>query len=186
VSSVVDVDGFVAVGFEPVADEFARNFAERGELGAAFAAFRDGEPVLDLWGGVADSANGRPWDEGTMQIVFSGTKGLTATCVLLLIDRGFLDLDEPVARYWPEQLRPTRLPTQHRELMPQDDDLQLLGALRPRAKEHDLQQAAQRQVAKRPEQKTPRRSAGNGGCRPYRRRPSPSNRVNAPHRFIAL
>ena len=94
--------GFVAPGFEPVADAFARNFAEHGELGAAFAAYRDGELVVDLWGGVADRAAGRPWERDTLQLVFSGTKGLVAICLLLLIDRGLLELDERVATYWPE------------------------------------------------------------------------------------
>ena len=85
-----------------VADEFERNFAERGELGAAFAVYRDGEPVLDLWGGVADGTTGRPWDRDTLGLVFSGSKGLVAVCLLILLDRGLLDLDAPVARDRPE------------------------------------------------------------------------------------
>ena len=98
----VEVGGFVAPGFEPVRDAFARNFAEHGELGAAFAAVRDGEPVVDLWGGVADRASGRPWTADTIVTIFSGTKGFVAACMLLLIERGQLELDAPVARYWPE------------------------------------------------------------------------------------
>jgi CubicO group peptidase (beta-lactamase class C family) len=98
----VDVDGFVAPGFQLVREEFERNFAERGELGAAFAVYRDGEPVVDLWGGVADRASGRPWTADTIQLIFSGSKGLVAVCVLMLIERGLLDLEMPVARYWPE------------------------------------------------------------------------------------
>jgi CubicO group peptidase (beta-lactamase class C family) len=98
----VRIGGFVAPGFGPVADEFRRNFAERGELGAAFAVMRVGELVVDLWGGIADRATSRPWTAGTLQIVFSGTKGLTAACILILLQRGQLDLDVPVARYWPE------------------------------------------------------------------------------------
>ena len=98
----VRADGFAAPGFEPVVEAFARNFAEHGELGAAFAAYRDGELVVDLWGGVADRAQGRTWERDTLQLVFSGTKGLVAICLLLLIDRGQLDLDERVAAYWPE------------------------------------------------------------------------------------
>ena len=99
---MADVHGFVAAGFEGRPTEFERNFAERGEVGAAFAAVQDGEPVVDLWGGVADRAAGRPWGEDTLQLVFSGTKGFVAVCVLLAIERGLLDLDAPVARYWPE------------------------------------------------------------------------------------
>ncbi len=96
------IGGSVAGGFEPVAEEFARNFAERQELGAAFAAYRDGELLVDLWGGLADRVEGRAWERDTLQVVFSGTKGLVAICMLLLIDRGQLELDERVCAYWPE------------------------------------------------------------------------------------
>jgi CubicO group peptidase (beta-lactamase class C family) len=98
-SADVPIHGFVAAGFEPVAREFTRNFAERGEVGAAFSVVRGGETVVDLWGGTA--APGRPWAEDTLQLIFSGSKGLTATCMLILIDRGLLDLERPVAHYWP-------------------------------------------------------------------------------------
>ncbi|MEV8638410.1 serine hydrolase domain-containing protein [Streptosporangium sp. NPDC051023] len=98
----MDVNGFTAPGFDAVAEAFARNFTEFGEVGAAFAAYRDGELVADLWGGHADPQTGRPWREDTLQLVFSGTKGLVAACVLLLAERGLLDLDAPAARYWPE------------------------------------------------------------------------------------
>lgn len=100
--STLEIGGFVAPGFERVADVFERNFAERDELGAAFSAVRDGETVVDLYGGVADRATGRPWAKDTLQLIFSGTKGLVAVCVLLLLERGRLELDAPVARYWPE------------------------------------------------------------------------------------
>jgi CubicO group peptidase (beta-lactamase class C family) len=96
------VGGFVAPGFERVAEEFARNLGERDDLGAAFAAVRDGETVVDLHGGVADRASQRPWTEDTLQLVFSGTKGFVAVCLLLLLERGGLELEAPVARYWPE------------------------------------------------------------------------------------
>jgi CubicO group peptidase (beta-lactamase class C family) len=91
----------VEPGFEPVLEEFRRGFDERGEHGAAFAATLDGCSVVDLWGGDADSLDGAPWREETMTLVFSGTKGLVATCLLMLLERGALDLDAPVARYWP-------------------------------------------------------------------------------------
>lgn len=96
------IGGSVAPGFEPVAEEFARGFAERGEAGAAFAATCDGRAVVDLWGGVADAGDGRPWREDTVQPIFSGTKGLVALCVAMLLDRGQLGLDDPVSRWWPE------------------------------------------------------------------------------------
>lgn len=99
-------EGYVAPGYEPVREAFERNFVERGELGAAFAAVRHGEPVVDLWGGVADRKSRRPWRENTLQLMFSGTKGLVALCVLMLIDRGKLRLDDPVSRHWPEFGKP--------------------------------------------------------------------------------
>lgn len=96
------VQGFTAEGFEAVRTEFARTFTERGDVGAAFAAYHQGRLVVDLWGGFADRDRGRPWSEDTLQLVFSGTKGLVSLCVLLLLERGLLDLDAPVRRYWPE------------------------------------------------------------------------------------
>lgn len=97
-----DISGWVAPGLEEVRAEFERNFRERGELGAAFAAEHHGTPVVDLWGGIADSASGRAWTGDTLQIIFSGSKGLVAVCMLMLLERGQLGLEEPVRRYWPE------------------------------------------------------------------------------------
>ena len=94
--------GFVAPGFEAVRDAFTANFEEHGDLGAACCVYLDGRPVADLWGGFADIGGGRLWEEDTVVIVFSATKGVTAACVNLLAERGALDLDAPVARYWPE------------------------------------------------------------------------------------
>lgn len=102
VGGQVEVGGHVEPGFERVAEAFAQNFAKRGELGAAFAATRDGKAVVDLWGGVADGASGRPWRQDTIQVIFSGTKGLTALCMAMLIDRGLLKLEDPVCQHWPE------------------------------------------------------------------------------------
>jgi CubicO group peptidase (beta-lactamase class C family) len=66
-------EGFTATGYETVAEAFQRNFTERGEVGAAFAAYRNEELVVDLWGGVADPATGRPWQSDTLQLIFSGS-----------------------------------------------------------------------------------------------------------------
>ncbi|GAA1575656.1 serine hydrolase domain-containing protein [Kribbella hippodromi] len=85
-----------------MAEEFARNFAERGEVGAAFAAYHRGELVVDLYGGTADPDTGRRWDHDTIHLMFSGTKGPTSACVLLLMQRGQLSLTDPLSRYWPE------------------------------------------------------------------------------------
>ena len=95
------IGGFVSEGFEAVAEEFERNFTQRDELGAAFAVARGDQLLVDLWGGVADRASGRRWSEDTLQLVFSGTKGVVAVCILMLHERGLLDLEAPVADYWP-------------------------------------------------------------------------------------
>ena len=98
----VGIEGFVAPGFERVAEAFQINFTKDEELGAAFAAVRNGEPVVDIWGGLADARAQRPWSRDTLQLIFSGSKGLLATMMLILIERGVVDLDAPVSRYWPE------------------------------------------------------------------------------------
>ncbi|MZE79611.1 serine hydrolase, partial [Streptomyces sp. SID5475] len=90
-STVVDVHGTVADGFEPVRDAFARNFEERGERGAAVAVHRDGLKVVDLWAGTADPYGTEPWTADTAQIVRSVTKGVAAAVPLLLQQRGQLD-----------------------------------------------------------------------------------------------
>jgi CubicO group peptidase (beta-lactamase class C family) len=99
------IDGFVASGFESVRHQFERNFAERRELGAACAAYVRGEKVVDLWGGVRDARSGARWDEDTLVLVYSTSKGLAAMTLALLHSRGLLDYDERVAAYWPEFAR---------------------------------------------------------------------------------
>jgi CubicO group peptidase (beta-lactamase class C family) len=94
--------GTVAAGFESVRQAFAENFTASSELGAAFHVVQDGRSVVDLWGGTADVEANRAWTSGTIAMIFSGTKGLVATCLLILADRNLLDLEAPVARYWPE------------------------------------------------------------------------------------
>ncbi|MEU1338365.1 serine hydrolase domain-containing protein [Streptomyces sp. NPDC005827] len=99
------VNGTVAEGFEPVRDAFAANFALLGDRGAAVAVYRDGHRVVDLWAGARDvdgDAGTAPWQRDTAQIVRSATKGVAAAVLLLLRQRGELDLDAPVGEYWPE------------------------------------------------------------------------------------
>ncbi|WP_172624768.1 serine hydrolase domain-containing protein [Streptomyces griseofuscus] len=98
----VVVNGTVAEGFEPVREAFAANFALLGEHGAAVAVYRDGRRVVDLWAGTRDVDGTAPWESGTAQIVRSATKGVVAAGLLLLHQRGELDLDAPVGTYWPE------------------------------------------------------------------------------------
>ncbi|GAA1935114.1 serine hydrolase domain-containing protein [Nocardioides marmoribigeumensis] len=95
------IGGTVAAGFEQVRDVFEENFRSRGEVGAAFAVHRGSELVVDLWGGVADD-DGRPYDDRTLQMVASATKGAMAICVLRLVEAGRLDPDAPLAEHWPE------------------------------------------------------------------------------------
>lgn len=97
-----EVHGEVARGFERVRDTFAENLRSRGELGAAFAVYRRGERVVDLWGGIRDHESGAAWEEDTMVMTYSATKGMTAVALAVARSRGMLDYEAPVARYWPE------------------------------------------------------------------------------------
>ena len=98
----VRVEGTVAPGFEEVRSEFERNFRERGEIGAAIAAYWRGEKVVDLWGGHRMPEGDEPWERDTMVVVMSTTKGMAAMTLAVANARGWLDYDAPVARYWPE------------------------------------------------------------------------------------
>ena len=96
------VEGFTLDRYAPVRAAFEANLASDAEVGAAFCATVEGETVVDLWGGFADAAGTRPWRKDTLVNVYSTTKTMTALCALILADRGELDFDAPVARYWPE------------------------------------------------------------------------------------
>jgi len=98
----IRIDGQCDARFERVREAFAENFAQRGDIGAAVAVTIDGRPVIDLWGGYADKARTRPWTRDTIVNVYSATKGVAATCLNRLVDQERVDLDAPVARYWPE------------------------------------------------------------------------------------
>lgn len=92
--------GLVAAGFERLATEFKDIAAETPSGGGMFSVYHRGEPVVDLWAGQA--APGSEWQRNSLQVIWSGTKGLVAACILKLIERGQLSLDRPVADYWPE------------------------------------------------------------------------------------
>ncbi|MEQ8404860.1 MAG: serine hydrolase domain-containing protein [Oceanicaulis sp.] len=96
------VFGSVAPGFEPVREAFDANFAEAGEIGAAFTLIRNGETLVDLRGGYADRKKTRAWGEDTIAPVFSTGKAVTALVAAWLVDQGRLDYDAPVADVWPE------------------------------------------------------------------------------------
>jgi CubicO group peptidase (beta-lactamase class C family) len=97
-----EVHGRVAAGWEPVREVFAASLARGEEWGGSACVWHDGRVVVDLWGGVADRATRAPWREDTIATAFSATKGLAALCFLVLADRGLLDYDAPLARWWPE------------------------------------------------------------------------------------
>jgi CubicO group peptidase (beta-lactamase class C family) len=102
VEKSVAIHGFVSPGYEAVRDAFAENFARRREVGAACCVYHKGEKVVDLWGGARNKATGEPWEENTMALVYSATKGLAAMTLALAHSRGWLDYDELVCKYWPE------------------------------------------------------------------------------------
>ena len=99
--SATPVHGMVEPGFEKVRDIFERRFY-KSELGAAVCAYVAGRKVVDLWGGWAEAKKTREWQQDTIVCIYSATKAMTATCVHHLVERGLLNLDEPIATYWPE------------------------------------------------------------------------------------
>jgi CubicO group peptidase (beta-lactamase class C family) len=96
------VAGLVRPGFEAVREAFVENFERRDELGAACCVFHRGEKVVDLWGGIRNAATGEPWEEDTMALVHSTTKGMAGLAMALAHSRGLFDYDERVSAYWPE------------------------------------------------------------------------------------
>ena len=97
-----DIHGYVSRGFEAVREAFVENFVRRRELGGACCAFVRGEKIVDLWGGIRNKRTGEPWNEDTMVIVYSTTKGLAAMTLAIAHSRGWLDYEERVSTYWPE------------------------------------------------------------------------------------
>jgi CubicO group peptidase (beta-lactamase class C family) len=99
---VAEIHGHCDSRFEPVGQVLARNLDSHGEIGAAVAVRLSGEPVVDLWGGWMDRARTQPWGEDTLVDVFSVGKPMAVVCLLMLVERGLVDLEAPVADYWPE------------------------------------------------------------------------------------
>jgi CubicO group peptidase (beta-lactamase class C family) len=98
----IEIGGVCAPKYGAVKDAFAANLRDRDEVGAAFSLWVGGEPVVDLWGGWKDGARTRPWARDTVANVWSTTKGVNAACFAMLVSRGLITYDDPVARYWPE------------------------------------------------------------------------------------
>src|SRR5260370_30191851 len=95
-------EGHWDASFERVKNAFSENFRERCEVGASVAVSIDKIMVVDLWAGVARQSTQSPWSRSTIVNVYSASKGLAALCAHRLVDQGKLDLDAPIARYWPE------------------------------------------------------------------------------------
>src|SRR5947208_8742178 len=97
-----EITGYCDPRFKAVAEEFERNFRERGEVGASVCVKVAGETFVDLWGGSADPSSNKTWVEDTITPVWCCTKGATSLCGHMLVSRGLLDFEAPVVRYWPE------------------------------------------------------------------------------------
>jgi len=101
-TSKSEIEGYCEERFTSVKEAFKSNFDENLEVGASFAATLNGKHVIDIWGGYANAAKTISWKKDTIVNVYSTTKVMTAICIHMLVDRGLLDLDTPVAKYWPE------------------------------------------------------------------------------------
>ena len=97
-----EIEGYCEERFKSVKEAFKSNFDDNLEVGASFAVTLNGKHVIDLWGGYANAAKTKRWKKDTIVNVYSTTKVMTAICIHMLVDRGLLDLDAPVAKYWPE------------------------------------------------------------------------------------
>jgi CubicO group peptidase (beta-lactamase class C family) len=146
----MSIHGTCTPQFAEVRTEFERNFAERGEVGASVHVTLDGEPVVDLWGGVADPATGRPWSEETIVHVWSCTKAATALCAHILASRGELDLNAPVTRYWPEYAAEGKETTLVRHVLAHQAGLPALTELLPAGAFYDWGLVTSRLAAQKP------------------------------------
>ncbi len=99
---MAEIKGHYEERFAPVAQALAQSLASGADIGASVAVVHEGEFVVDIWGGYRDAEQTQPWQQDTIVNVWSTTKTMAAVCVLMLADRGELDIDAPVSRYWPE------------------------------------------------------------------------------------
>jgi CubicO group peptidase (beta-lactamase class C family) len=146
----MEIFGFVKSGFEAVKDAFAENFTRRHELGAACCVYYQGEKVVDLWGGIRNRATGEPWEEDTMALVFSTTKGLSAMAVALAQSRGWLDYEERVSAYWPEFAQNGKERVTVRQLLAHQAGLCALDGLVDRSLVANLDRLADLLAAQKP------------------------------------
>src|SRR5262245_12632421 len=144
------VHGTVAPGFELVREVFSNNFRHRGEIGAACAVYLRGEKVVDLWGGQRDHETGAPWEEDTMVMVFSTTKGMSALALAVAHSRGLFQYDEPVATYSPESPQHGKGAITVRQLLAHQAGLCVVDQMFDAAKLADLDRVAISLAAQRP------------------------------------
>ncbi len=156
------VRGGVSPGYEAVRDAFAENFTRRGELGGACAAYVRGEKVVDLWGGIRSAATGEPWEEDTLALLYSATKGLAAMTMALAHSRGRLDYDERVAAYWPEFAREGKEATTVRQLLAHQAGLYAFREPVDRATVADLDRLAEVMARQKPDWPPGERQAYHG------------------------
>lgn len=144
------VGGSASAAFDEVRAEFARNFAERGEIGAAVAVYWKGEKVVDLWGGRRTPGDDAPWEEDTLVVVNSTTKGLSAMTLALANSRGWLDYESPIARYWPEFAQNGKADITVRQLLGHEAGIVVLDEPLTVDKLHDLDYVARVLARQRP------------------------------------
>ena len=132
------IEGAFDPRFQPVVDAFKKNFADGMENGVCVAVMHNGKPVVDLWGGFADRAGARPWQRDTIVNMMSCSKAVTAMCVHLLADRGLLDVNLPVATYWPEFAQAGKADLPIRYILDHRAELPFLTTRLPRGTAYDL------------------------------------------------
>ena len=134
--------GHVSERFEPVRQAFDDNFSRRGEMGGACCAYIRGTKVVDLWGGIRNKQTGDPWEQGTMVIVYSATKGLAAMTLAIAHSRGWLDYEERVSAYWPEFAQQGKQDVTVRQLLAHQAGLHVLDEPVTRSLVADLDRLA--------------------------------------------
>jgi len=145
------ISGFVKPEFEAVREAFAENFKRRHELGAACCIYYCGEKVVDLWGGIRNKATGEPWQENTMALVASTTKGLAGLAMALAHSRGLFDYDERVSKYWPKFAQQGKEMITVRQLLSHQAGLYVLDVPPEKSLVADLDRLAVVLVRQKPE-----------------------------------
>lgn len=125
------IDGTHDPAFAAVREAFAQNLADGLELGACLSVSVNGRNVVDVWGGHLDAARTRPWQRDTLVCVFSCTKGVVAIATMWAVARDLVDLDRPVADYWPEFVAEGKSGVLVRHLLTHEAGLSAIGARMP-------------------------------------------------------